>query len=170
MKSIAIIKIFAGLLTLTLITVSCKKENNSPNNSNNENMEATIEKNAVQDFATDPNINVGTKAFLKVLNSGGTPLEKLSKEDARNVLVNAQAAVKVDVSGVEEAEKTIEAWSHHKTKYCTSGRQKRTVTGFHFYTRRRLDIGRLPYPQKARKRLSGAFRICSCFCKLYTLT
>lgn len=75
-------------------------------------MEATMKKIAVQDFATDPNINVGTKAFLKVLNSGGTPLEKLSKEDARNVLVNAQAAVKVDVSGIEETEKTIEADGH----------------------------------------------------------
>jgi acetyl esterase/lipase len=61
----------------------------------------------VQDYATDPRIDQGTKAFLKVLNSGGPPLESLPKEDARNVLVNAQASVKVDVSGIEESEKTI---------------------------------------------------------------
>src|SRR5688572_3913559 len=64
----------------------------------------------VKNYATDPNIDRGTRAFLKVLNSGGgPPLEALSKEDARNVLVGAQAAVKVDVSGIEVSEKTIEA-------------------------------------------------------------
>lgn len=36
-------------------------------------------------------------------------MESLSKEDARNVLVGAQAAVKVDLSGIEESEKTITA-------------------------------------------------------------
>lgn len=61
----------------------------------------------VQNFATDPHIDRGTKSFLAVLNSGGTPLEKLSKEDARNVLIGAQASVKVDVSGIDESEKTI---------------------------------------------------------------
>jgi len=63
----------------------------------------------VQNFATDPYIDRGTKSFLKVLNSGGTPLETLSKEDARNVLIGAQASVKVDLSGIEETEKTITA-------------------------------------------------------------
>jgi len=64
----------------------------------------------VQHYATDPNIDMGTKAFLKVLNSGGgPPLESLSKEDARNVLVGAQASVKVDESGIEVSEKTIDA-------------------------------------------------------------
>lgn len=63
----------------------------------------------VRDYKSDPNIDKGTKEFLKVLNSGGPALESLSKEDARNVLVNAQASVKVDVSGIEESEKMIEA-------------------------------------------------------------
>jgi acetyl esterase/lipase len=42
------------------------------------------------------------------LNAGGPPLESLPREDARNVLVNAQASVEVDLSGITESEKTIE--------------------------------------------------------------
>jgi len=62
----------------------------------------------VKDYATDPNLSKGTKAFLKALNAGdGPPLETLSKEDARNVLIGAQASVNVDVSGVDISEKTI---------------------------------------------------------------
>jgi acetyl esterase/lipase len=64
-------------------------------------------KSAIVNWAEDPRIDTGTKAFLKVLNSGGAPVESLSKEDARNVLVGAQAGVKVDLSGIEESEKTI---------------------------------------------------------------
>lgn len=63
----------------------------------------------VQNYLTDPNIDRGTKEFLKVLNAGGPALETLSKEDARNVLIGAQASVKVDLSGIEESEKTITA-------------------------------------------------------------
>ena len=63
----------------------------------------------VQDYATDPHIDHGTKAFLKVLNSGGPPLESLPKEEARKVLVNAQASVKVDLSGIDVSEKSIES-------------------------------------------------------------
>jgi len=59
----------------------------------------------VRHYATDPNINTGTRKFLKVLNTGGTPLEELPVADARNVLVNAQAAAAVDLSGIEESEK-----------------------------------------------------------------
>jgi acetyl esterase len=49
------------------------------------------------------------KAFLKVLNSGGVPLETLPPLEAREVLVNAQASAPVDLSGIEESEKTITA-------------------------------------------------------------
>jgi acetyl esterase/lipase len=56
----------------------------------------------------DPRLSRGVKAFLKVLNSsGGPPLETLPPLDAREVLVNAQASVPVDLSGIEESEKTI---------------------------------------------------------------
>ncbi|WP_437125353.1 alpha/beta hydrolase [Flavobacterium enshiense] len=111
MKRLFITKIFTGFAILFITTTSCKKSNDSSNNSNTETME-TMEKTAVHDFATDPNLSVGTKAFLKVLNTGGTPLEEMSKEDARNVLVNAQAAIKVDLSGIEESEKTIDVDGH----------------------------------------------------------
>ncbi|WP_243630300.1 alpha/beta hydrolase [Taibaiella soli] len=73
----------------------------------NATMEQTITQ--VANWATDPHLDRGTKAFLSLLNTGGAPVESLSKEDARNVLVNAQASVNVDISGIEESEKTIEA-------------------------------------------------------------
>jgi len=61
-------------------------------------------------FSDDPRISVGTREFLKVLNSPVPPeLEKLSPEAAREVLVGAQASVDVDYSGIEETEKTIAA-------------------------------------------------------------
>ena len=64
----------------------------------------------VKDYATDPNLDQETKVFLKALNSSDGPsLETLSKEDARQVLIGAQASVEVDLSGIEESEKTINA-------------------------------------------------------------
>ncbi|MBD6619797.1 alpha/beta hydrolase [Komarekiella sp. 'clone 1'] len=60
--------------------------------------------------ADDPRLSREVKAFLKLLNSGnGSLLETLPPLEARQVLVNAQAAVKVDVSGIDESEKTITA-------------------------------------------------------------
>ena len=56
----------------------------------------------------DPRLSRGVKAFLKVLNSsGGPPLEALPPLAAREVLVTAQASVPVELSGIEESEKTI---------------------------------------------------------------
>ncbi|WP_420153745.1 alpha/beta hydrolase [Siphonobacter sp.] len=60
--------------------------------------------------ANDPALSVQTKAFLEALNAPGGPgLETLSPAEARLVLVNAQASVTVDYSGIEESEKTIVA-------------------------------------------------------------
>lgn len=67
---------------------------------------------SVADFATDPLLDSKTKAFLKILNSGGQPLETLSPIEARKVLVNAQASVSVDLSGIDESEKEITADGH----------------------------------------------------------
>jgi acetyl esterase/lipase len=62
------------------------------------------------EVAVDPRLSRGVKAFLKVLNSSaGPPLETLPPLAAREVLVNAQASVPVDFSGIEESEKTITA-------------------------------------------------------------
>jgi len=64
---------------------------------------------ALVDYAADTHIDRQVKEFLKVLNAGGPPLETLSKEDARQVLVGAQASVPVDLSGVETSAKIITA-------------------------------------------------------------
>ena len=58
-------------------------------------------------YASDPHLSPEVKKFLNPLNAGGLPVESLSVEDARNVLTGAQAAFKVDISGIEESEKTI---------------------------------------------------------------
>lgn len=74
---------------------------------NNTQDEKSVE---ILNFADDLRISKGTKEFLKVLNSPAPPeLEKLSPEEARKVLVGAQASVDVDYSGIEESEKTINA-------------------------------------------------------------
>ena len=69
----------------------------------------TILQTQTVDYASDPHLSNAVKEFLKPLNGGGPPLESLSIEDARNVLVGAQAAFPVDLSGIEESEKTITA-------------------------------------------------------------
>lgn len=67
-----------------------------------------MQESEVVDYATDPHLDKDIKPFLKILNAG-VPTESLSKEDARKGLVDAQASVKVDLSGIEESEKTITA-------------------------------------------------------------
>lgn len=58
--------------------------------------------------ASDPRILKEVRTFLDALNSGGgKPLEELSPDEARQVLVGAQKSVEVDYSGIEESEKTI---------------------------------------------------------------
>jgi acetyl esterase len=62
----------------------------------------------VVNYATDPSIEVQTKAFLKELNSGdGKPMETMTPEEARVVLIGAQSSVSVDLSGIDVVEKTI---------------------------------------------------------------
>lgn len=71
---------------------------------------ATLEEVKPVPFAEDPHLSVGVKTFLKALNSGdGPPLEALPPVEAKLVLVNAQASVEVDLSGIEVSEKTITA-------------------------------------------------------------
>ena len=68
------------------------------------------EREKTLDVAADPRLSRGVKAFLNVLNSaGGPPLETLPPLEAREVLVNVQASAPVDLSGIEESEKTITA-------------------------------------------------------------
>ena len=59
--------------------------------------------------AGSPGVERSTQDFLNALAAGGgKPLEELSPKEARAVLVGAQAGVKVDVSGIKVADKTIE--------------------------------------------------------------
>ena len=61
-----------------------------------------------KDASKDPNIESNIRGFLKVLNSGtGKPLEQLSPVEARKVLVDAQASIKVDMSGITVTDKII---------------------------------------------------------------
>jgi len=56
----------------------------------------------------DPRIFTQVRTFLKALNSGGEkPIEQLSAAAARAVLAGAQNSVIVDLSGIEETERTI---------------------------------------------------------------
>jgi acetyl esterase/lipase len=74
------------------------------------NTRTSSEQNKPLDFSIDPRLSRGTKAFLKVLNSSGAPpLETLPPIQAREGLVQAQASVAVDLSGIRESEKTITA-------------------------------------------------------------
>lgn len=59
------------------------------------------------DYLDDPHLSQQTKEYLKVLNSGDKPVESLPIADARKVLEDAQSSVNVDLSGIEESEKTI---------------------------------------------------------------
>jgi acetyl esterase/lipase len=56
----------------------------------------------------DPQILRQIREFLNALNnSGGKPLETMTPQDARQVLVDAQQSVEVDYSGITEAEREI---------------------------------------------------------------
>src|SRR5687768_12973632 len=67
-----------------------------------------IEHPDVVNFADDPHLSRQVRDFLKKLNgAGGPPLETLTPIEARKALADAQAAVKVDLSGIEVSEKTI---------------------------------------------------------------
>ncbi|MCD7937714.1 MAG: alpha/beta hydrolase [Tannerellaceae bacterium] len=61
------------------------------------------------DYLEDDHLSVGTREYLKVLNASDTPVESLPPAQARKVLEDAQSAVQVDVSGIEETYKTIES-------------------------------------------------------------
>jgi acetyl esterase len=98
-------------LFLTVLIAGCNRNEHS----NSNQLTQTNMKNEIQvvDYATDPHLNGETKTFLKQLNSsGGKPLETLTPLEARKVLVDVQEAVKVDLSGIEESEKTITTDGH----------------------------------------------------------
>lgn len=60
-------------------------------------------------YLEDSHLSKATKDFLKVLNAADKPVESLPVPDARNVLLGAQTSVDIDLSGIDESEKTITA-------------------------------------------------------------
>lgn len=56
----------------------------------------------IKNYLDDPHLSSKTKEYLKVLNSSETPVESLPIESARKVLIDVQASVKVDLSGIIE--------------------------------------------------------------------
>lgn len=73
------------------------------------NTNQSSNKNQIPNFSEDIAISKEIKKFLTALNSGGgEPLESMSPEDARLVLVGAQSSVAIDYSGIQESEKTID--------------------------------------------------------------
>jgi len=65
------------------------------------------EVNKAPHYLDDSHLDKGTKEFLKVLNSGGKPVESLPVAEGRKVLEGAQSSVETDLSGIKESEKTI---------------------------------------------------------------
>ncbi|MEE4997341.1 alpha/beta hydrolase [Pseudomonas alliivorans] len=61
--------------------------------------------------AGDSGVEHNTQAFLDALNSGtGKPIEQLSPQDARAVLVGAQSGVKLTLPKADVSEKTIKVY------------------------------------------------------------
>jgi acetyl esterase len=68
-------------------------------------MEGTVQ---ITSFDQDPALSPEVRAFLKLLNDPANPaLETMPPLEARKVLEGAQAGVAVNLSGIEEFEKTI---------------------------------------------------------------
>jgi acetyl esterase len=62
------------------------------------------------DIDDDPRLSPGTRAFLDAANrSDLPPLETMTPSAARDTLASAQAAVKVDLWGIEESQRSITA-------------------------------------------------------------
>ncbi len=74
------------------------------------NTQTTLPETKVVDYKKDYRLGSQVREFLKGLNEAGAPpIESLTPIEARKVLSDAQASVNVDLSGIEEAEKTITA-------------------------------------------------------------
>ncbi|SFQ43413.1 alpha/beta hydrolase [Flavobacterium akiainvivens] len=102
MKSLLKNTVILSVYTVLLVSCTENKEAGKPQATDSAAGVTTV------DYAQDSHLSPATKAFLKPLNSGGKPLETLPVEDARNVLVGAQAGAQVDLSGIEETEKEIQ--------------------------------------------------------------
>jgi acetyl esterase len=63
--------------------------------------------NQAPDYLVDPHLSPSVKAFLTPLNGPGSAVDSSSEQDSRNFLINLQASVNVNLSGIDESEKTV---------------------------------------------------------------
>lgn len=61
------------------------------------------------DYLRDEHLSRGTREYLEILNSSPVPVESLPVAEARRVLVDAQAAERADLSGIDETSVRIPA-------------------------------------------------------------
>ena len=85
--------------------------------------------------AGDAGVEPTTQAFLQALEAGGgKPLEQLSPQDARAVLVGAQAGVKLELPRADVSEKTITADGQQiKLTIVRPAGVKKTLPAFMFF-------------------------------------
>jgi acetyl esterase/lipase len=92
---------------ITLVITGCSQNDQTTDEPEDVKSSRNDSANVPRDFATDPHLDKDVREFLKKLNSGGKPLESLSPIEAKKVLVDGQASVKVDLSGIDVVSKTI---------------------------------------------------------------
>jgi hypothetical protein len=123
----------------------------------------------VLDYSVDPRLSAEVKAFLKH-NSGSAPVESLSKQDARNMLIAAQASVNVNLSGIEESEKTITADGYTiKLNIVRPTAVTTKLPVFIFIHGGGWVLGDYPTHKRMVRDLSVLSGFCRSVCKLYTI-
>ena len=105
-----------------------------------------------------------TQAFLEALAAGGgKPLEQLSPKDARAVLTGAQASVKVDLSGVEVSDRSIQVGGQNiNLKIVRPAKVKGELPAFMFFHGGGWVLGDFPTHQRLIRDLvvgSGAVAV-----------
>ncbi len=81
-----------------------------------------------------PGVESNTRAFLEALNnSGGTPLEQLPVEDARNVLVGAQQGAELPAARVEKRTISVNGESIDLVIVKPAGRQRSDLPVFMYF-------------------------------------
>lgn len=88
-----------------------------------------------------------------MLNAGGRPVESLPVAEARKVLADVQAAVEVDLSGIDEREREIVADGHALTLHLVRPHGSRgRLPYFVFIHGGGWVLGRLPHAPEADTR------------------
>ena len=124
----------------------------------------------VINYENDPRLSKQVREFLKGLNgAGGPPIENLLPIEARKVLSDAQASVKVDLSGIEVVEKTINADGYTiKLNIVRPEGEKGILPVFMFIHGGGWVLGDFSHTQKNGKGSRRAVGCCRSICQLHT--